>query len=230
MPRPAPRKRRTPEEARSEILVAAQRLLAERGPDAIGLKDVAKEAGVSHALVSHYFGTYDALVEAALREHVLSARAETLARIADAVRAGPRDWVDMTFEQLAHPLSGRLIAWTILSGRMEHEDFFPRREQGMKLVADAIEARVRAELGDDAPPREEIERTMLLVFSAALGYSVARSVMWSSLSRAPTAERDRGFREWLASFVAESLPGARALSRKPVAAPPAKKSAPKAKR
>ena len=229
MSRPAPRKRRTPEEARSEILAAAQRLLAAHGPDAIGLKDVAKEAGVSHALVSHYFGTYDALVEAALREHMIVTRAETLARITDVVHAGPRGWVDMTFEHLAHPLSGRLVAWSILSGRMERDDFFPRRDQGMKLVADALEARVRAELGDDAPPREEIERAMLLVFSAALGYSLARGVLWSSLSREPTAERDRDFREWLAGVVSESLPAARALAARSSdgAAPVKKRSAKK---
>jgi len=60
------RVRRDPEEARSVILDAAERVFAEKGPDAAGLKDVAAMAGVSHALVSHYFGSYDALVEETL--------------------------------------------------------------------------------------------------------------------------------------------------------------------
>lgn len=212
----AARKRRSPDAARREILDAAQRLLAVHGPDAIGLKDVAKEAGVSHALVSHYFGTYDALVEAALREHMNATRAETIARIADVMHAGPKEWVDLCFEQLAHPLSGRLIAWAILSGRMDDDDFFPRRDQGMKLVADALELRARAELGDasQVPSRDEIEFAMLLVFSSALGYSVARGVLWSSLDRRPTADRDRRFREQLATWFADALPAVREIAKK----------------
>lgn len=209
------RKRRSPEEARRQILEAAQTLLAEHGPDAIGLKEVAKAAGVSHALVSHYFGTYDALVEAALREHMNATRAETIAKIADAAHAGPREWVELCFEQLVHPLSGRLIAWAILSGRMDDEDFFPRRDQGMKLVADALEARARADLGEDAvPTREEIEHAMLLVLSSALGYSVARGVLWASLDRKPSAERDRRFREQFAAWFADAVPAARAIAQK----------------
>lgn len=189
------------------ILEATQRLLAQHGPDAIGLKEVAREAGVSHALVSHYFGTYDALVEAALQQHMQTTRAEMLQRIVGAGMAGgPAEWIDMCFEQLAHPLSGRLVAWAILSGRMDSEDFFPRRDQGMRFVADAIEARVQAQLGKDAPSRDDIEQTMLIVFSAALGYSVSRGVLWDSLSRKPTAERDRAFREKLTALVEATLP------------------------
>ncbi|UJR86562.1 TetR/AcrR family transcriptional regulator [Sandaracinus amylolyticus] len=207
------RRRRSPEEARRLILDAAKSLLAEHGPDAVGLKEVAKAAGVSHALVSHYFGTYDALVEAALREHMLETRAEMLQRIADVAHAGPAEWVEMCFEQVAHPLSGRLVAWAILSGRMDSEDFFPRRDQGMRFVADAIEARVRAQLGEDrVPAREDVEFGILLVFSAALGYSVSRAVLWESLSKKPSAERDRWFREKLGELVTDALPVARGLA------------------
>ncbi|AKF09993.1 TetR/AcrR family transcriptional regulator [Sandaracinus amylolyticus] len=207
------RRRRSPEEARRLILDATKTLLAQHGPDAVGLKEVAKAAGVSHALVSHYFGTYDALVEAALRDHMLETRVETLQRIADVAHAGPAEWVEMCFEQLAHPLSGRLLAWAILSGRMDSEDFFPRRDQGMRFVADAIEARVRAQLGEDrVPAREDIEFGMLLVFSAALGYSFSRTVLWESLSKKPSAERDRWFREKLGELVTDALPIARGLA------------------
>lgn len=195
------------------ILDAAKKLLAERGPDAIGLKEVARAAGVSHALVSHYFGTYDALVEAALREHMLETRAEMLQRIADVAHAGPAEWVRMCFEQLAHPLSGRLVAWAILSGRMDSEDFFPRRDQGMRFVVDAIQARIAAQLGPERlPEREQIEFGALLVFSAVLGYSVSRSVLWESLSKKPSAERDEWFRTKLGELVTEALPAARSLA------------------
>ena len=62
------RVRRSPEEARTLILDAADAVFREHLPDAVGLKEVAKAAGVSHALVTHYFGTYANLVEAALEK------------------------------------------------------------------------------------------------------------------------------------------------------------------
>ncbi len=71
---PATRTRRSPEEARAVILRAAESLLADRGPDGVGLKDVAVRAGVSHALVTHYFGTIDALIDAALEAHAAEQR------------------------------------------------------------------------------------------------------------------------------------------------------------
>src|SRR5688500_6623868 len=130
-----PRLRRTPEEARAQILEAAQRLLAERGPDAEGLKDVATEAGVSHALVSHYFGTYDALVQEALRAHLLAMRAQMIGRIASADEL--EEWIDLAFEQVSRPLSGRLLVWALLGDRLDSVDFFARRERGMKQTVDA---------------------------------------------------------------------------------------------
>jgi AcrR family transcriptional regulator len=209
-----PRRRRSPEEARALILEATQRLLAACGPDAIGLKDVAREAGVSHALVSHYFGTFDALIEAALREYMTRTRAEILARIGDLSQSGLAEWIDLLFDHVAHPRTGRLLAWAILSGRLDSEDFFPRRDQGMRFVADALEARVRAQLGAGAAPsREDIEFAMLLVFSSTLGYVVARNVLWASLAREPSPERDRWFRAKLAALLTDRMPAGSALAR-----------------
>ena len=68
------RARRSPEEARALILEAAERVFATHLPDVVGLKDVAREAGVSHALVTHYFGTYSALVEATLERRFFKLR------------------------------------------------------------------------------------------------------------------------------------------------------------
>ena len=68
------RKRRSPEEARRLILDAAEHVFSERGPDAAGLKLVAAQAGVTHGLVTHYFRTYDALVEATMERATTRAR------------------------------------------------------------------------------------------------------------------------------------------------------------
>ncbi|MBV1885644.1 MAG: TetR family transcriptional regulator, partial [Parvibaculaceae bacterium] len=53
--RPAKRIRRTAEEARRLILDAAEKRLAEQGPEGIRLQDIAKDIGVSHPAILHHF-------------------------------------------------------------------------------------------------------------------------------------------------------------------------------
>ncbi|MFO0630409.1 MAG: helix-turn-helix domain-containing protein [Polyangiales bacterium] len=71
----APRRRRSPEAARQEILDAATRRFAARGFDAVSLHDIARAVGVSHALVLHYFESFDGVVRA-----VIGARNAAVAR------------------------------------------------------------------------------------------------------------------------------------------------------
>lgn len=179
------------------ILAAASRVLAERGPDAVGLKDVAQAAGVSHALVSHYFGTYEGLVEAVMSRHQASIRAELFAKMAAHPEQGPREWIAHFFEAIAHPLYGRLAAWAVLSGRVDDEGFFTRRDQGLKLVVDVIEARLGGTI-----ERARIERVVLVVLSAAVGYTLGRSAMWGAMGHAASAARDEAYRAELAAMLA----------------------------
>src|SRR4051794_10582912 len=100
-PAPPRRRRRDPETARGEILDAAERVLADHPPDVIGLKEIARDAGVSHALVSHYFGTYAELIEAVLQRRLRRRREPALAQLRDTGRAiVARDLVDAMFAML----------------------------------------------------------------------------------------------------------------------------------
>jgi AcrR family transcriptional regulator len=49
--------RRTPEDRRAAILEAAQRVFADAPYDAVNMADIAQAAGISRALVNHYFGS-----------------------------------------------------------------------------------------------------------------------------------------------------------------------------
>jgi AcrR family transcriptional regulator len=51
------RRRLNPEDRRQEILDAAVRLFGERGYSDVSLSEIARAAGVTHALVHHYFGS-----------------------------------------------------------------------------------------------------------------------------------------------------------------------------
>lgn len=210
--------RRTPEEARRVILDAALGLFATFGPDAIGLKDVAKEAGVSHALVTHYFGTYERLVEAAFAALTERSRAETIARIVEIASDGPRAWIEHAAEQISHPVYGRLAAWALLSGRIDADDFFPRKNQGFRKVADVVQMRLAYE-GKGHVPRERVEFLILLVLSSLTGYAVMRKAMWGGLGKDATPERDAWFRSEL-SGVIEAI-----MERDGVPVPPARAKA-----
>jgi AcrR family transcriptional regulator len=187
--------RRTPEEAREIILAAARTLFAEKGPDAVGLKDVARVAGVSHGLVSHYFGTYEALVEAVMSAYQQSVRTELFARIAASPDEDPEAWLEHTFSAVAHPLYGRLVAWAVLTGRLRSEGFFARREQGLKMVVDVLEAR----LGHSVE-RDRLERIVLISLTAAIGYTLGRVAIWGALGHEATPARDEAFRKELAGL------------------------------
>src|SRR5689334_16797 len=78
------RRRRSPEVARMELLDAAERMFAKHPPDEVGLKDIAREAGTSHALITHYFGTYGGLVEEVLQRRLLRLREQMAARLVEA--------------------------------------------------------------------------------------------------------------------------------------------------
>lgn len=56
------------EAVEAALIEAASDLLAEFGPTATTVRDIASRAGVNHAQVHHYFGSKRALLEAAMRE------------------------------------------------------------------------------------------------------------------------------------------------------------------
>jgi AcrR family transcriptional regulator len=199
---PTDRKRRSPDQARRTIVDAALTLIADRGPDAIGLKDVARAAGVSHALVSHYFGTYDALVDAAFQQHLTEQRIEGLTRIVK-VPPHPSAWLDVAFEHLSNPMTGRLLIWAMLTGRLERDDFVVLRERGMAQTVDLLEAYLRAT--GVAVDRDVLENGTMIGFCAALGYSLGRKALWGSLGKRATAERDAGFRAQLSAMLLSGL-------------------------
>ncbi len=53
---------------RAALVDAAARLLADVGPSALSVRDIARSAGVNHGQVHHYFGSKRALLEAAMRK------------------------------------------------------------------------------------------------------------------------------------------------------------------
>ncbi len=158
----------------------------------MGLKEIGKEAGVSHALVTHYFGTYGGLVEAALERRfarlreslvnqlfvVLDARADA-AELLAAYRAA-------ITRAAADPVTVRLAAWAMMSGRAAEEDFFAHRVQGLRLLADALEARSDV-------PREDLELCLVASFAFSVVWTVGGPALAGALGKRNAKGNDARF-------------------------------------
>ncbi|HEX4225374.1 MAG TPA: TetR/AcrR family transcriptional regulator [Pseudonocardiaceae bacterium] len=198
----APRRRRTPEQARAEILDAATELIARRGPDGASLRQVAEAAGVTHGLVTHYFGTYRGLVGAVLR----GASERRQARIRERMRAdGGIPHADRVFDELFRTLADeqyvRLWAWSMLNPEGDQNP-----SEGLAAFVDAFEHGVGLALS--GVDRARIEQVVLLGLSASYGYALGRRGWLTGLGHDPDAPHwDNNFADTLAKVSAAYLDG-----------------------
>ena len=198
------RVRRTPEEARALILAATQELIVERGPDRLGLVTIAERAGVSHSLISHYFGSIDNLLETALTQNIDERRRELIEMLPTLAESGPEGFIEHFFERAGDPLFSRLTIWSILSGRISAADFGPAALGSGKLFADALQAHFRDKTGGEVS-RESLDAIILLTMCTGIGYSLAGDAFWRGLGRERTDELDRTFRKVLSRMIKSEL-------------------------
>ena len=176
------RRRRTPEQAREEILDAAEALLLQEGPDALKVARVARQAGMSHPGLLHHFPSATALAEG-LHQRVSRSIREDLMDLLEG--EGERtDVLQSVTERLADPSKGRLLAWVLASGR---DPFPPAGEQGLARVAESL----AAPGSDPAVVRHKIA----LVVLAMLGDSLMGAAVRQRLGVGEEAAAD--FRRWV---------------------------------
>lgn len=201
------RRRRAPDEARQEILDAAERVFVEFQPDQVGLKDVAREAGVSHALITHYFGTYANMIEAALERRVRALRAVILERLKEAgALARPGELVAILFSALEDPVHLRLTRWLLASERPAAAHAFALREQGLVIITHHV-----AQALDPTPSRQLVERVelaLLTAVAAAYGYAIGKYALVGALGREASVDLDRQVQKTLGDMLQAYLRGA----------------------
>lgn len=188
--------RRAAEDARANILTAAEKLLVERGPLALKLADVAAAAGVANASVIHHFGSIDGL-HAALMERMVNQLIAAVMAIAD--EGGDRDVTQQAVNEALFDVfetrgAARLAAWleltgewrrmthvrdavgTVLARRVSYGDVNPQQAGDLILISVTLAmgaglfGRALAELVGQPPGRtRQVAADMLRAFHAALG-------------------------------------------------------------
>lgn len=115
----APRPR-GPEDVTAAVVDAATRLIGERGPGKVSLRDIAREARVNYGLIHYYFGTKDDVLRTVFRS--LSYR------VADRLATADTIW-EMMDEYWQVSESGnsyvRMLSGLLLEGR-DPEEFLGR--------------------------------------------------------------------------------------------------------
>jgi AcrR family transcriptional regulator len=169
----------------------------------VTLRGVAETAGVTTGLVTHYFGTRDALVLAVLRRQDLLTRTRFRRSLGRGAQVPDADaLLRLLFEGLSDPNRVRLFVWAHLRG-----DPTPRSSGGLRELVDALEARFRQTLPPaQRPDRARIELVALLALSAIHGWAVGKRAWLGGLGLGPaTAERDESFLTGLVSTLRDLM-------------------------
>jgi AcrR family transcriptional regulator len=183
--RPRPRVRRTPEDARAHILDAADTVFRDQMPDAVGLREIAAAAEVSHGLVTHYFATYEGLVAAVISRRLEAARSTAFAHLAQTTfTADEAPLLSVLVDLLADRTLIRLIIWSLLTGRGATV-FGPAGQLG-RLV-DGMAARLAA---TGTPiPRDRLEIATTIALSTVTGWAVLGEAVDVALGRPAALDR-----------------------------------------
>jgi AcrR family transcriptional regulator len=193
------RVRRSAAEARTAILDAVERRMAQVGPGGIRLQDVARDVGMSHPTVLHHFGSREALIAAVVERNVGGLQTSFV----EEITRGPHGQEPLTgmLEATARVLGegghARIAAWLALSGF----DPDPGSGQGVEQIARAAHARRTSLRGKDTPPFEDTYFVILLAALALFGDAIIGDVVRAPSDRAH-AER---FRSWLAEVMEHHL-------------------------
>lgn len=193
------RRRRSPELARTELLDAAERLFRDHPPDQVGLKEVAREADVSHALITHYFGTLDGLVEKVFERRTQRLRATIIERLATTGISNAAQLIATLFTAFDDPVHLRLMKWMLASERGSIVHALALRDRGISLIAEQV-AKV---IDPDANliQRREVELALVITVSAAFGYTATKLALASAVGRAPDAELDHEVQQTLTAML-----------------------------
>jgi TetR/AcrR family transcriptional regulator, repressor for neighboring sulfatase len=196
----ARRVRRTAEEARRVILDAAEARVSHAGPAGLRLQDVAADAGLSHPVILHHFGSRDGLLRA-LNERILEdLRARLFAVIESAPEPSP-DIVDRLLEDVFAVFRGGLaqrLAWLGV-------DAVPRDDPPSAIFrsfVDGIHDRRLATLRGDPPAeRSDTAFVVYLVAVAALGDAVFGKELLGHADPEAAATAQNQFRLWLSRLL-----------------------------
>lgn len=201
MTEPARRVRRTPEEAKRLILETAQALLARTGPQGLRLQDIAAEAGISHPLILHHFGSRAGLVRALTREAAAELKDRLVASMTQP-EYSLGEQLDQVFDAFRGGLAQRL-AWLMVEDPKGGPSDNPLL---LREIVDTLHTRRAAAAPGVTVERSDTEWLIHLVAIAAFGEAMYGAQLRKSAGIDGGEESVRQFRTWFATLIHERGP------------------------
>ena len=193
--------RRTAEDARRQILDAAEARLARTGPAGIRLQDVAADLGISHPVILHHFGSREGLIRALTQRAVV----ELKDRLIDVLRTADVETESIlgdVFNTFRGGLAQRL-AWLAVAGA--DEDHEQHATVMSELVRTVHEGRVAAAAPGVTIDETDTRSIVYLVTAAAFGDAIFGARLRKSAGL--SADDVGAFQHWFAELLHEHMRG-----------------------
>ncbi|WP_324786031.1 TetR/AcrR family transcriptional regulator [Streptomyces sp. H51] len=136
-------------EGREALLKAAVRVVARRGLRHLTYRAVAEEAGVTHGLVVHHFGSRDALVEESLAYAV---RVSLSSSLLEPGTGRPEDFVTGVPEMVEQDADGQAYQYELLLEARRRPELLPRVRERYDEYFEASRRELARILPDGASP------------------------------------------------------------------------------
>lgn len=187
------RKRRSPDEARAEILEAAEERLRLYGIEGLNVVDVAKACGMSHATLLHHFGSTGGMRRELVGYMTARLIDDIIASLEQHPEIEPPEMLRSLFRTLATGGHTKLLAWLSLSG----EEFAPAPDTGPMLIEhfNALIPVIAARLPESPDATGHARRVVFLIATAAIGFGVGGPLLPAVIGL--NAEETDTFSEWL---------------------------------
>jgi AcrR family transcriptional regulator len=204
------RKRSRPtRDTRRAILDAARRRLAEGGPEAIRLQEIARDVGISHPAILHHFGSREGLTQALAQDALDALEADLMTTLAEpAADVSATTVLERVLETVGESGHARLFAWRALSLEAplpEHSE--QELLRGLIDGLDQWRVRLARERGVDPPDRREASFLVRLVGAALLGEAMLGPIFDLRDELDEEGDGEAGFRRWLAENLAGLVEG-----------------------
>lgn len=206
------RKRRTAEDARREILDAAEARFLAAGPASLRLQEIAAEVGVAHPTILHHFGSREGLLRAVTARAMQALEQDLLRALAEPEidRVDVPALMERIFDTLGAHGQARMLAWLVLTGGSP-DDRTGGPGRFLRVIAERVHERRRAAWSgpDPVPPFEDTQFSMMLAAVALVGDALLGDGIRTSSGLENDPALARRFRTWFAGLLVEHLAGRR---------------------
>ena len=209
-----PRRRLSAEQARERILAAAERKLAEVGPEGLRLTELAAALSIAHPAILHHFGTREERVGAVVVRAMNGFNQRLVAALegAGGVESGAaleggrgREAIfDMIAEFSGSAGNARALAWLVLSRNAPRARAHAEKNRALEHVVELAHARRVAAHPERALEPEDTRFRSQLTAVALLGDALFGDLIRYAAGGAVGPEAARAFRKRLAKLLAET--------------------------